>query len=285
MELKLPYLTHVLVQSQLYKGDKMLVFVVPLKSKKASKSWDYTSKLFEQCLKSICNQSSPNFKVVVVYHDKPDIKFSHPHISYVQAHFPAPILEDGDGPMIIDRNLKVITGLCFARKLKPSHTMVIDADDCVSRKLAEFVSKYPDSNGWFVDDGYRYTDGSKRILPTDKLYRLCGSTTIVRQDLYDLPSDDECADVKSLIKYHMNHGDIIQIMADKGYPLEPLPFPSIVYVSSANKDNLFAKITLYRKFRQNPKMLFSPIKKAALQIFVSQPLTESICKEFTMQKI
>lgn len=263
----------------------MLVFIIPLKSKKVSKSWEYTSKLFERCIKSICNQTSQDFQAIVICHEKPDIQFSHPHILYVQVNFSPPTLGDGDGPMLIDRTQKVMKGLCLARQFKPSHIMIVDADDCVSQKLAEFVSKNKQCNGWYVDKGYRYTDGSKRILPAKQLHRLCGTSIILRQDLYGLPINLEDSADGFGGQYHINHNEAVQLMVQKGTPLEPLPFEAAIYISPINRDNLFATITFSRKLRQNPKWVLSPIKQALQKMFQSQPLTESICKEFSLEAI
>jgi hypothetical protein len=49
----------------------MLAFVVPLKSRRVSKSWEYVSRLCERAVRSLCAQTSPNFKVVVVHHESP----------------------------------------------------------------------------------------------------------------------------------------------------------------------------------------------------------------------
>src|SRR2546426_10364999 len=68
----------------------MLVFVVPLKSARISRDWSLTSRLFERCLRAICNQSSPNFRVVVVCNERPITDFHHPHVHYLEVDFPPP---------------------------------------------------------------------------------------------------------------------------------------------------------------------------------------------------
>jgi hypothetical protein len=264
----------------------MVIFVVPLKSRKASKSWEYTSKLFGKCVRSLCNQTSLEFRVVVVCHEKPDIDFDHPHISYIQAEFSSPELGDGHSAMIEDRTRKVMMGLYLARGHQPSHVMIVDADDCVSNQLAEFVSDKSRSqcNGWFVNDGYRYTDGKDHIVVQRKLHRLCATSIIIRTDLYDLPKDlDKCIEFDTARKYHINHNQAVKMMALRGTPLEPLPFVGSVYVSPANKDSIFFNRSFSRRFRENPKMIFSPIKKLLIEMVNSQPLTDYIRKEFSLE--
>ena len=56
----------------------MLVFLIPIKSYKIANSWIELSKMIERCLGSVCNQTSLEFKVIVVCHERPDINFYHP---------------------------------------------------------------------------------------------------------------------------------------------------------------------------------------------------------------
>jgi len=90
----------------------MLVFIIPLKSPQAAKSWSQVSKLFERCVKSICNQTSPDFRVLVVC-EKPDIKFSHPHILYLEVNLPIPQPTKIENEI---RKKKLLMGLAHARK-------------------------------------------------------------------------------------------------------------------------------------------------------------------------
>jgi len=41
--------------------------------------------------------------------------------------------------------------------------MPVDADDCLSKHLAEFVNRNSHCNGWFINKGYEYQEGSRLI--------------------------------------------------------------------------------------------------------------------------
>ncbi len=41
----------------------MLVFVIPLQSKAVSNSWKKISQLFEKCIQSVCQQTSPQLNL------------------------------------------------------------------------------------------------------------------------------------------------------------------------------------------------------------------------------
>ncbi|PSB01243.1 glycosyltransferase family A protein [Merismopedia glauca] len=174
----------------------MLVFIIPVKNKKISRSWDLLSKLFERCLKSLCNQTSPNFRVVVVCNEKPDTQFDHPHIHYVNVDFPPPISESdepenstgyayGQSQKInkqnADKARRIAKGLEYAERFNPSYFMVVDADDCVNRHLSEFVEQHQDVDGWLLKKGYVYREGSKLLWLNRKTFNeVCGTSLIMK---------------------------------------------------------------------------------------------------------
>lgn len=206
----------------------MLVFVIPLKSTQVSKSWEYVSKLFERCIRSVCNQTSTNFSVIVVCHEKPQIEFNHPHITYVKVDFSAPSSDCESKRR--DKRRKMFVGLNYARQLEPSHTMHVDADDCVSKYLAEFVEQNPQSNGWFVNKGYVYQDGNKFIYFKRKdFHQWCGTSNIIRYGLHNVP-ESLSYDCKDFYRYYVAHRKVVKNQESKGTPIEPLPFAGATYI-------------------------------------------------------
>lgn len=123
----------------------MLTFVIPVKSKVVSGSWEHFCKLFERTLRSVTNQTCEDFEVLVVCHDIPDVPFSHSKIRFLQADFPAPDFAGAD-PLAakrIDKARKIQIGVRASQEMGANYVMVLDADDCVSYRLAEYVK----SNG------------------------------------------------------------------------------------------------------------------------------------------
>ncbi|MBD2359863.1 glycosyltransferase family 2 protein [Anabaena minutissima FACHB-250] len=219
---------------------KMLVFVIPLKSQYISQSWARVCKLFERTIKSTCNQTTDEFRVIVVCNEKPNIEFTHKNIIYIERDFVLPSL-DWQGKNI-DRTRKLITGLTYARDLKASHIMCVDADDCISKHLAKFVNSYPEANGWVIQKGYSYTEGNKIIRFMRKGFdQYCGTSNIVRYDLYDVPEIlDEITEAKyveSIFNYY-RHREITKTLAKKGTPLEPLPFAGAIYTKNGQNNYL-----------------------------------------------
>lgn len=246
----------------------MLVFIVPLKSRKVSQSWEQVCNLFERSIKSICNQTSPDFRVIVVCNEKPEITFTHPHITYLEVDFPH---HKESSPIVIgdtDKGRKILAGLTYARQLAPSHTMFVDADDCVSKHLAEFVNQHSNSNGWFINKGYKYREGSNFIfVRSNNFYHVSGTCNIIKYELNELPETPEYNRGCGYYKPYIVHRRISSILAQRGTPIEPLPFAGAVYIVE-NGENLSA-----HKY------------KPTFNLLNCRPLTKAIKDEFSLYKL
>jgi hypothetical protein len=209
----------------------MLVFVVPLKSARVSNSWERVCKLFERTIRSVCQQTSSDFHAIVVCHEKPTIDFSHPKITYLEVDFPFPKETNPVAKGDTDKGRKMLKGLIYAEQFSPTHTMTVDADDCVSKHLAEFVKQHPQANGWYVDRGYKYQENTAYIyLKRRNFYRMCGTSNILKYDLNFLPQVPEYNRGYGHYKYHILHARIRDALAEKGCAIAPLPFAGAAYI-------------------------------------------------------
>ncbi|MDJ0735589.1 MAG: glycosyltransferase family A protein [Nostocaceae cyanobacterium] len=243
-----------------FERHEMLVFVVPLKSSQASKSWEHVSRLFERCVKSICNQTSPKFRVIVVCNEVPRIEFTHPHITYITVNFPPAPETNPINQKRTDKGRKILKGLIHAREFSPTHTMAVDADDCVSKGLAEFVEQNSDCNGWFVNQGYKYQEGSKYIyIKRSNFYQICGTCNILRYDLNDLPAHPEYNRGYGYYKYYIDHAKVKKKLSLQGKKLQPLPFSGAVYMLE-NGEHLFYEPMRLRFSIINRKLLNASIR-------------------------
>jgi hypothetical protein len=178
----------------------MLIFIIPVKSREITNSWELLSRLLERTLKSVCNQTFPDFQAVVVCNQKPNIQFTHSNIHYVEVDFPPPrpIIQDRESMVgydyiysldianqNADKSRKILTGIDFASRFKPSHIMVVDADDCVSCRLAEFVHRNPRHDGWVMRKGYMYREGSNILYVNIKRFNhVSGTSVIIKNELH-----------------------------------------------------------------------------------------------------
>jgi hypothetical protein len=246
----------------------MLVFVIPLKGREFSKSWERVCNLFARCIKSVCNQTSPDFRVIVVCNEQPEIDFHHPNITYLTVD-----LADYKEPLSVnrgrtDKGRKILKGLVYAQQFAPTHTMALDADDCISNKIAEFVKNNPESNGWFINQGYKYQEGSDYIyIKRNNFYRMCGSCNILRYDLNFLPEPPEYNRGYGYYKYYIDHAKVKDTLIEKSQPISPLPFPGAIYILETGENHYY----------DPTKLTFS--------IFNRKKITPSIRDEFGLYKL
>ncbi|MEH2084442.1 MAG: glycosyltransferase family A protein [Nostoc sp.] len=246
----------------------MLIFIIPLKSAQVSNSWERVTQLFERCIKSVCNQTSPNFHVIVVCHEKPKIEFTHPQITYITVDFSFPNEPTAEAKGDTDKGRKILKGLVYARQFSPTHTMTVDADDCVSENLAKFVQQHPDSNGWFINKGYKYQEGSNYIyIKRSNFYKMCGTCNILRYNLNDLPETAEYNRGYGYYKYYIDHAQVRDILKNKGKSIKSLPFPGAVYILETGEN------------------LFNNSKRLRFNIFNRKLLNQSLRNEFGLYKL
>jgi hypothetical protein len=269
----------------------MLAFIIPYKSAKISRDWALSNRLFERCLRAICGQTSQNFRVVVVCNERPATRFTHPHVHYIEVDFPPPVANPTEARATgyeygysrdiarknADKARKIQTGWDFAQRYNPTHTMVVDADDCVSRRLVEFVEKNPADTGWYFKRGYMYSEGRRLLyLNRENFNVICGSSVISaysrRNTLFTRP-DFYCHTFGSPRSEAM---------------LVPLPFIGAVY-SMANGDNIYMSAETKGQIHGSLlKRIFSKdVLTVAKKVLKYRPalLTPSIRREFGLYEI
>jgi hypothetical protein len=268
----------------------MLGFVVPIKSPKVSKSWQTVSLLFERTARSICNQTNPNFRVIVVCDEQPDPEFKHPKLDYITIpDLPVPttwVEKHGD------KMYKVIRGIERAKELDCSHIMLVDSDDCVSNRLAECVSKNIEAYGYVFESGYRYKNNSDLIRVMRKgFHQYCGTSHIIRSDFYDL-SDERLANLpnpitsldqlpKDIHDLYYAHRRFAQAMDVKGASLEPLPFIGAVYIYN-NTENISVNFHLDKQKNMSIK---SRILRLKATLFDHRLLTPQLKEELGLYEL
>jgi hypothetical protein len=193
----------------------MLVFITPLKSRESAQSWAQTQWLVERTIRSACAQSSEAFRMIVVCHERPEIGFTHPQLKFLQLNTPPPEANaerPGD-----DKRAKIRHGIECALEENPTHVMLLDADDCVSRRLAEFVAERPLDHGWYFGRGFiHYEDRHLLQRVPWRFQRHCGSSHILPTQFLQS-------------KYLTRHASLRQIAASAGLYLSPLPFDGAIY--------------------------------------------------------
>ena len=221
----------------------MLVFITSIRHPRNSNSYLRVIRLLEQSLASVCAQTRPDFRVVVVCNEVPRLS-ERDRVDYVEVDFPPPSdlqkPTTGMSAIRIDRGAKYTVGLIHARQYSPDYIMFFDADDYISNRIVAFVKNYPRVHGWYFEQGYSYKQGSNRIELIDNFYKLCGTSHIFNQSLFDLPaalsvhspldSILSAIDPQYLNNMMGSHRVSRLIYSSRGFDLDRLPFPGAVWV-------------------------------------------------------
>ncbi|MDO4301383.1 MAG: glycosyltransferase family 2 protein [Clostridia bacterium] len=208
----------------------MIFFGIPLRSKAVSNDWEKVSLFFNRTLWSVYNQTDPDFKIFVACHDIPELNHEFDErVEFIKVDSPVPHTRE---EMMLDKGHKVHTIGMKIREYGGGFTMMVDADDIQSCRIAEYVNKHSDADGFVSRNGYYYHIGDNYIKKGHKFPN--GSSTIVKYSVDDLPDkyyDTMVASENSnphIIR--KKHGDIPKICAEMGRPLKPLPFIASIYV-------------------------------------------------------
>lgn len=262
----------------------MITFIIPVKSKRVSASWESFSKIFERTLRSVTNQTSQNFKVLVVCHEKPETNFVHPNVEYIHVDFDPPQLatapkEKHDGLKEEDKSRKILAGVAHSEKRGTNYLMVVDADDLISNKIAAFVEKNSNTgtNGWYFRKGYIYREGAKYIsLNKENFNTLCGTCIIIKATLIK----QIFKQVPHLLYVHKTTG------LENGIKLDALPFSGSVY-SIANGENHYMNAKQIRVLTSGSFLKWSTIVGVfrKLKKYNIYPLSKRIRQEFGMYQL
>jgi hypothetical protein len=176
----------------------------------------------------------------------------------------------------LDKGRRVLAGMLTAERA--SYFMIVDDDDFVSSRIVEFVSQHQGQNGWWIENGYIWGHGGPLVARYPGFSDFCGTSLIIRSDLYQLPNSLESAQESYLKSMLGSHIAIKGILSKRGTPLAPLPFLGAVYrighTGAHSKSNgLIRYLLLKRELIKRPDKVFSRIARIRL-------LDEPIRREF-----
>ena len=142
--------------------------------------------------------------------------------------------------------------------------MVVDDDDFVCSDITAFAVANCDALGWYFDKGYVWMEASRFLFLSSEFNKLCGTSHLVRSDLYRLPEvldDDAMEYVKAMMGSHIKMESILK---EQGIHLSPLPFIGAIYRVGhmeshsqwlAQSDNIFRSFLINRNTLSRPKLL------------------------------
>ena len=213
----------------------LLTFVIPVRHPANSKNWVQLKANLLQTINSISAQNNSNWRAVIVANEGADLPDVPNGFEIVRVDFlPNEMYEQGSNDkevfydaVRIDKGRRVLKGMLHARDT--AFYMIVDDDDFVSNRLVSYVEQNQNANGWKIKDGYVWGDGGKLVYIHHDFANFCGTSLIIRSDLYSLPDSFETASDEYIKTMLGSHVKISKILADKGAPLANLPFLGAVY--------------------------------------------------------
>ncbi len=125
--------------------------------------WGQVSKVFNQTLRSLDNQTNKSFEVLLAAQDMPelapDLKLDVVHLT------PDWTVENLTSAKLRDKRWKRTLLLRAVRERGGGYVMMLDADDLVSNRLVDHVLKDGDPNGYIIETGYAYDWKANLIAP------------------------------------------------------------------------------------------------------------------------
>ncbi len=249
----------------------MLTFIMPLKSPSVCRDWAFVSRLAERSLKSVCAQTHNAFRLILVCHQRPKTDFAHSALTIIEENFPEP--GEANEARMADKSRKIWRGLVEARQERPGHIMFVDADDCVSRRLAGFVAEHSGEQGWYFETSYIHDQGSRWVLRKQDFHLLCGTSHILRCEPGDLPASVEEKEADYWIGTH-GHPEMAEFMQSRGTPLAKLPFCGTVYNTATNES--YSGMAL-RNWHSRRILLYKMLNY--------RPITRAIREEFGLYPV
>lgn len=253
----------------------MLTFIIPVRHQDNARDWGLLKANLSQTAASIASQTHPGWRALVVANEGADLPALPIGFDVVRVTFPPNVLHEmGEADIEAvydafraDKGRRVLAGMLAARDSR--FFMIVDDDDFVSARIAGHAAENPDANGWTVERGYIWDDGGRLLLGYDEFNHLCGTSLIVRADLYGLPERFENASLDWIKTMLGSHVRIAGILAERGTPLMPLPFRGAVYRvahggSHSKAPSLVKKYFLSREALARPRRLLRHLGRLRL---------------------
>jgi hypothetical protein len=259
----------------------LVTFIIPVRHQDNARDWSLLKANLVQTIASISNQTNDDWRGIIVANEGADLPDLPERFSVERVTFPPNNLHEIDKANIedvydafrADKGRRVLKGMLAARDSR--FFMIVDDDDFVSARIVQHASENRDANGWTIERGYIWDDGGKLLLGYDEFNHLCGTSLIVRSDLYGLPERFEDASldwIKSMLGSHVRIADIL---AKRGTPLAPLPFRGAVYRvahagSHSKAPSLLVKYFLSWEALKRPRRLLRNVGKLRMAAGTAQ---------------
>lgn len=246
----------------------LITFIIPIRHPDNARNWHNLKERLSETIRSITNQSSGNWECILVANYGADLPNLSPGMRIVWVDFPPNDLHEYQvnnraaayQAVRLDKGRRVLAGMLSASQ--SSYFMVVDDDDLISRNVVAHVAEKAGATGWSINKGYVWTEGGHIVFAHDNFHHLCGTSLIVRSDLYNLPQDAASADVEWIKSMLGSHIQLPELLARRGVGLRSFPLRAIVYRvghdgSHSRAPGILRKHVFNRGVVKNPMALIS----------------------------
>lgn len=254
----------------------ILTFVIPVRHQDTAKDWQRIKKTLGETIASLASQDREGWRAIIVANHGADLPDLPKGVEVNRVNF-APNKMPAQGSVTkeqvydairIDKGRRILSGMLYAGEM--GHVMVVDADDFVSRRLTSFVAANPTANGWYIPEGYVWSEGGRILFQFPDFSHLCGTSHIVRADLYQLPSSIETADETYIKQILGSHLFLREHLDETGNPLAALPFVGAIYRAGHADSSIGSGSTLKQYFFRkqmltNPAVLYHRVRRLHLK--------------------
>lgn len=265
----------------------VLTFVVPVRHPANAKDWAGLKSRLAETLHSIASQTCNDWDGVVVANRGSDLPPMPANFRVEDVDFPPNPLhemteekrEEVYEAFRLDKGRRVLAGMLS----KPSarYFMIVDDDDFVSNRLVEFVRDNAGSAGWELVEGYAWSEGGRFVYEHDYFSESCGTSHIVRADLFGLPESMSAAREDYIKRRLGSHRSIDDDLRSAGSPLAKLPFRGAIYRvghagAHSQSTGLLRKYLLKKDVMRHPRRFARMIRRFKL-------IDEKVRREFSVR--
>lgn len=288
----------------------MLTIVTCLRSRAVSRQWDYHVWLLQRTLESLLAQSNPDFRIVVVCHEIPDVpQLKHPKVHAVSVAFSPPARNNDE--MCADKALKLTAGVDWALERGTDYVMFVDGDDLVSNRVCSFAEEHRGANGWFSGAEFFYNYGGRILKRNERVPIHSGPAVIVRAEALRFADASDSSEfwhravsaggneryLQSLILRGprvstlaaIGHTKYVDLFNSEGRPLQPLPFVAIIMIQHPDSTSNVAggegsRIDGASSRRPLWRRKLSRVKRVVGALTTLRLMTSSLRAEFSVLK-
>jgi FkbM family methyltransferase len=241
-------------------------------SKRPGLDWNIVTTLLSNTIRSVLNQTDPDFIVLICSHDKPECaEMEDPRVKFIEATFPR-ALEPNQ--FVLDKMRKRRATGREVYKMGGGYVVMLDADDLVSRRLVAYFRQAEAPHGYTFPTGYAMDFATGALAPVpgawSKPFTECsgssGAIYFEREDFKEPPEPN------TYFRQFRKHREWPAVAARHARPLSPVPFPAAVAVLNTQTNISF----VLRRPEERVKALLSKIDRLSI------PITPALIEEFSL---